>query len=376
MGHHVITCDYLPTNPGHRFAHEYFNVSTTDHQAVLKVAQSRSVDGVLAYASDPAAPTAAYVASELGLPGCSPAAIHRLTDKVAFREHQRNHGFAAPDYVGVTDLPSARAVAEAIGYPVMVKPCNSSGSKGVARVMYPQQLPEAFDYAAAFAPTRRIRVERWIARCGEQIAGDGLVHRGHVAFLGLGDEHFDSDCCGWAPVGETFPGSLEAAQRERLVDELDGLFESLGIVELVFNLDAMIDREGRLQIIEIGPRAGGNFLPQVIEAHTGVDLTSVSIRLALGEPIDPACYLARPRGCFASWVLHAREDGYLSGYQIDRDIEPCIRELCVWVDPGTLVRKFASSRDAIGCALLEFPDKQTMNAQFARMNELLKVVAQ
>ena len=68
LGYYVITCDYLPGNPGHKFAHEYHNVSTTDKEAVLALARDLKVDGVVAYASDPAAPTAAYVCEKLGLP--------------------------------------------------------------------------------------------------------------------------------------------------------------------------------------------------------------------------------------------------------------------------------------------------------------------
>ena len=62
QGHYVITCYYLPGNPGHKLAHEYYNISTTDKEAVLEMARGLDLDGVLAYASDPSAPTAAYVA--------------------------------------------------------------------------------------------------------------------------------------------------------------------------------------------------------------------------------------------------------------------------------------------------------------------------
>ena len=68
MGYYVISCDYLPNNPGHRYAHEYYNISTTDKEAVYKLAKDIQVDGIVAYASDPAAPTAAYVCEKLGLP--------------------------------------------------------------------------------------------------------------------------------------------------------------------------------------------------------------------------------------------------------------------------------------------------------------------
>ena len=69
MGLYVITCDYAPENPGHKYADEYHNVSTTDVDGVLELAKELKIDGIVAYASDPAAPTAAYVAEKLGLPG-------------------------------------------------------------------------------------------------------------------------------------------------------------------------------------------------------------------------------------------------------------------------------------------------------------------
>ena len=68
QGHYVITCDYLPDNPGHEYADEYYNISTTDKEAILDLAKKLNFDGIVAYASDPAAPTQAYVGNKLGLP--------------------------------------------------------------------------------------------------------------------------------------------------------------------------------------------------------------------------------------------------------------------------------------------------------------------
>ena len=69
QGHHVVTCDNLPTNLGHLLSHQSFEVSTTDKEAVLRLAEHLNIDGIVAYASDPSAPTAAYVAEKMGLPG-------------------------------------------------------------------------------------------------------------------------------------------------------------------------------------------------------------------------------------------------------------------------------------------------------------------
>jgi phosphoribosylaminoimidazole carboxylase (NCAIR synthetase) len=121
LGYYVITCDYLPGNPGHKFAHEYYNVSTTDKEAVLELARSLKVDGVVAYASDPAAPTAAYVCEKLGLPTSPYASVEILSKKDLFRAYLAEHGFNVPKAQGFRSYEEAAAVIDSFQLPVMVK---------------------------------------------------------------------------------------------------------------------------------------------------------------------------------------------------------------------------------------------------------------
>ena len=88
LGYYTITCDYLPDNPGHKYADEYYNVSTTDKEAVLKLAKDLQIDGIVCYASDPAAPTAAYVAEQMGLPGQPYKSVEILANKDLFRKRK------------------------------------------------------------------------------------------------------------------------------------------------------------------------------------------------------------------------------------------------------------------------------------------------
>ena len=97
-GLYVITCDYLPDNPGHKYADEYYNVSTTDKDAVLELAKACNIDGIVAYASDPAAPTAAYVAEKLGLPGNPCESVEILTQKDLFRDFLQKNGLEPIDW--------------------------------------------------------------------------------------------------------------------------------------------------------------------------------------------------------------------------------------------------------------------------------------
>ena len=100
MGYYVITCDYEPENPGHKLADEYYNVSTTDLDGVLELAKRLKIDGIIAYASDPAAPTAAYVAEKMGLPGNPYESVKLCTEKDLFRTFLKEHGFNCPQAQG------------------------------------------------------------------------------------------------------------------------------------------------------------------------------------------------------------------------------------------------------------------------------------
>jgi len=369
LGCRVITCDYLPCNPGHRYAHRYVNTSTTDREAVLAVAREHRVDGVLAYASDPAALTAAAVSAELRLPGNSVAAVDTLANKSLFRAFLRDHDFRVPRFKTAATADEACAAASAIGFPVMIKPVDSSGSKGVARVATDAEVVEAALGALVHSRCKQIIVEEWIERDGAQVAGDGLVVDGRLVFEGFGDEHFDPCCSPHAPVGESMPGMLSGDRRELLLRELQRLFTLLGVRQLVFNLDAMIDRNGRVMLIEVGPRAGGNALPQLIQLATGVDLTDIAIRQALGIGVPPELYASSSRRCFASHMLHSRSAGRFGGFRMAPALQQHAIEVTLTAKPGEAVSPFGSSKDTLGFALFGFPDADVMHSHLSGMSD-------
>lgn len=171
QGHYVITCDYLPDNPGDQFADEYYNVSTTDMEAVLALARRLNVDGVVAYSSDPAAPTAAYVAHELGLPANPREAVQILTDKALWRDFLRENGFNVVRATGCASLEEARAAFADIGPPVMLKPVDSSGSRGVSKIDDAGGVEKAFAYALEHSRCKRVVVEEYLRAARHAVPG-------------------------------------------------------------------------------------------------------------------------------------------------------------------------------------------------------------
>src|SRR5690606_23953258 len=126
----VITVDYFPESVGHQYADLPSYVSTTDFAAVLNLARTEKIDGILTYNSDPAALTVAHVANEMKIPGNPLDAVKIMSEKDRFRSFLRAHDFPVPAFQVFTSINQLEEVHQN-DFPVVVKPVDSSGSKGV-----------------------------------------------------------------------------------------------------------------------------------------------------------------------------------------------------------------------------------------------------
>ena len=148
LGIYVITADYLPDNIAHKYSDEYCNVSIIDKEAVLKAARELKIDGILSHAVDPGVVSAAYVAEKMELPfQCSYEVACVLQDKSKFRKFLSENGFNCPNAKGYDNVEEALKDIDYFNWPVIVKPVDSAGSKGVSKVESPEQLLSAVKFA-------------------------------------------------------------------------------------------------------------------------------------------------------------------------------------------------------------------------------------
>ena len=129
LGYYTILCDYLSDNPGQYVADKFYLESTTNKEKILEIAAKEKIDGIVAYASDPAAPTAAYVAEKLNLYTNPYESVKTLCNKDEFRSFLKNNGFNTPRSCGYTDVTTILNEITKFEFPVIIKPVDSSGSK-------------------------------------------------------------------------------------------------------------------------------------------------------------------------------------------------------------------------------------------------------
>ncbi len=357
LGYETIVCDYLPDSPGQHHADGFYQVSTTDKDAVLEVARQERIDGIIAYASDPAAPTAAYVAEELGLPGIPFSTAQAFCEKHLFRGFLRKHGFHVPQscYVGVEDDPASVDLS-GFRFPVIVKPTDSSGSKGVAVVRSDGAVPTALAAAHAYSRNGILIVEEFIERDHPHvIEAEVFVADGKVASWGLINSIRDASSNPLLPAAYSYPLQMPQRRQDIVRAEVSRLVEASGIRYGAFNIEMIINADDELFFLDAGPRNGGNRLPELMSMISGHDMVEASVRVAMGdvEGLDVALD-GKTGGFWGLAVLHANASGRLEGVVYSSLAEKCLKEEFLQVQPGDSVRAFERCNDLLGLAIFRF----------------------
>ena len=375
QGHYVITCDYLPDNPGHKFADEFHNVSTTDKDAILKLAKELKVDGIVAYASDPAAPTQAYVANKLGLPSNPYESVEILARKDLFRDFLKKHNFLVPKSNSFYRLEDAKNWIDELTFPIIVKPVDSSGSKGVTKVVKKEDIQNAFEYALIFSREKKIVLEEFFVRDGYQVAGDGFVVNGKLVFRCWANEHFDKLCNPLVPIGESFPSIMNNYTLEQAHSETQRLLDLLGIKMGALNFDFHYNKNGDFSFLELGPRNGGNLIPEVIKYATGVDLIKYTVDSALGFDCSEL-EMKNTKGYYSCYMVHSLQNGVVKEIWYSDEIKNNIIEENIFVKQGDKVNKFDGSNNTLGTMIMKFESQNEMLEKMDNMEKYLKVIVE
>lgn len=373
MGYYTITCDYLPDNPGHMFADEYHNVSTTDKEAVLALAKELQIDGILAYATDVAAATAAYVSEAMGFPTSPYKSVDILTNKDKFRAFLEENGFCTPRARGYSSVEEAKKDLENFKFPVMVKPVDSAGSKGVARMDDAGQLEELVENALQYSRCKRFIIEEYVEKYRYQIAGDGFSVDGKLVFRCFANEHFSNKAASpYVPIGESFPYDMPKEVHEKVHAEIQRLLTLLDMKTQAYNFDIRIDKDYNVYLMEVGPRNGGNMIAQVIEKATGIPFVEYMLKAAMGEDCSEL-KMVEPEGFWSCYILHTLKEGNFKRIQYTDEIKKNIVEEHIHVKEGEKLIPFTGSNGTVGVLILRYDSMEEMLHKMDNMYDYITV---
>lgn len=383
QGYYVITADYLPDNVAHKYSDEYVNVSIIDKDAVLKIAQEKEIDGIISFGVDPGVVTAAYVQELMGLPSMGPyESVCVLQNKDLFRAFLAANGFNTPFSRGFADKQSAIADSLMLidkgewTLPIIVKPTDSAGSKGVTKISRIEDLESAIDEAFDKSICGHVIIEKFLEKVGCSSDTDSFLLDGKFVFMSFNAQRFDEDAANpYTPCAYTWPSTFPEAE-SYLRDELQRLVDLLGMRTSVFNIETRISNDGKPYIMECTPRGGGNRLSEMLRYATGKDLITAQVRAAVGDSIEEASLVPDKEMYHGNWteiILHAEKDGIYDGIEIAETLSAKVVEKDLWVKPGDKVAAFNGANNAIGTLVLKFDSKEQMELAVTHQNEWLKI---
>lgn len=375
LGYRTVLIDYLPDNPGQYVADKWYQESTTDVEKVYEIAQKENVSGVLPYASDPAALPAAIVCERLGLPTNPAKSVEILGIKHEFRKFLREHGFACPKNFSFSPSDDVEVVKQRcshLSFPIVIKPTDSSGSKGVSFLKSISDIEAAIRFADSYSRNKTLIAEEYIERGYPYvIGGDIFVEDGTIVLFGDMECLRDEGGKSLIPIGKKIPNGLNDHQRSLLYEGLQRLVDALGIRNGELNIELIIDKEDQPHFLELGPRAGGNMIPIQLSDAYGVDLIKANVKAAMGEPtnLEPQTV----SNCYMTFVLHSHRDGLFKEIEYSDDIIPYLYREVVYKKQGETVEAFDGAGKAIGIVFMKFPDLETMNAAEQNIDRLINV---
>lgn len=375
LGIYTITADYLPDNIAHKYSDEYVNVSVIDKDATLNVARKMKINGIMSFACDPGVTTAAYVAEQMELPNVGPyKSVCILQNKAKFRKFLTDHGFNVPVAKGYKNIDDALKDKSKFNWPVIVKPTDSAGSKGVTRVDSPDNLRRSIEYALRFSHSEEFIIEDFIVNRGFSSDTDCFSVDGELQFTSFNCQRFDCEAANpYTPAAYSWPSSMSKEHQEELKNEIQRLITLLGMRTSVYNVETRESVNGRAYIMELSPRGGGNRLAECLRYATGVDMITNMVKYSVGMPVDKIEQKSY-NGCWAEIILHSDKPGVYSNIWISDEIKSNVIEKDIWIKKGVKVGGFNSANEAIGTLILKFESQDKIDEVLSNQDKYVKVI--
>lgn len=372
MGLQVIVTDYNPNALGMKYADIPIVMSTRDIEGSVRVAKKQNeltpISGVLTVGTDASA-TVAAVANALNLPGIKFEDAIAATNKIKMRTRFFEHGVPSPHFFPVWSLSDAKKACKVLGFPVVIKPSDNMGARGVVRVDNKNQIADAFAFAKSASPSGELIIEEFME--GHELSIDAVVFNGEVTFTGIADRiieyppHF-------VETGHTMPSQLPKEIQDSACEVMKAGIKALGIHLGCAKGDIKITKEGP-KIGELAARLSGGFMSAyTYPLSTGVNLMRAAIEIALGqEPgnLEPLYNrVSIERAIITKPGIVKKICGVEEALKI-----PGIAEIFINVKPGDKVKKPTSNVEKAGHIIAVADTLEEAEEAVRKCKEMIKI---
>lgn len=375
LGCYVISGDIYPDNYSHKFSDEYRYINVVDNEQVFLAAKELNVDGIMSFAVDAGVSAAAYACEKLGLPHTgSYKSVRILQNKHLFREFLKNNGFNAPKmYRSTTKEEAVERISE-LTLPVIVKPVDSAGSKGVTKVEDIFNLDNAFDLALRFSISKQVIIEEFITPNGHPSDSDCFSINGELVFFSMSDQYFDKEAPNpFTPSGYIWCSSMQKNKQQNIRNDLQRLISLLDMKSGIYNVESRMGCNGEVYLMECSPRGGGPRLAEIVSMKTGIDFIENSVFAALNQEHLMSFNQINSDEYWGELILHSNKDGIYRDLAVDESVKQYIVETDLWVKPGDEVKAFDMANTTIGTMIVKSRCREDIERILENHTDFVKV---
>lgn len=380
LGYYVIVIDWTNENPGIEYADKHYKGSICDEEYCLNIAAKEHVDGVISN-YEPAMPICAFISSKLGLPGNDVDGVRGLMNKSKCRIIQKKSGVYTPKFIICDDISSIISKSKDLKYPIVIKPCEFSASKGTTKIDYYNEklIIKAYEECCKISRDKRVAVEEFIEMpslttiegevfiCNGEILWDGMMFTTRNSFAPL------------VPATYSMPIILNDEQWLKVKNSLEKIFCCAGIRNGEFNIEGFFTKEDDFFTIEINVRHGGLGLPNFVSQGTGIDY----LKLLLTTSVSDYTYWnvvktikGQNKKIIANYIVFSNKNGVFKSIAISDNIAEYIVEVECFVSNGDIVCQCKSALDMIGIVHLEFPSLALYEKYYNKLESLITAVVE
>ena len=366
LGYHVTTSGNRPQDRGHVFSDAFEPCDYSDPQAVLALAKKIGAEALCACCNDFSALSCAFAARELGLPGHDdPKTAEIIHHKDRWRAFAQEHGIPSPQAIGCASMEEVKAAIPKLRLPLMVKPVDLTGGKGIQRANTVDDTIEAAEAAFAVSKAKRIVVEEFIT--GTRHGFTCILRDGCVAFHFADDEmyHLSQYLVSAACTPSTCPSS----SIKSLINHSERIAGLLDLVNGIFHVQFIQHESGNPVIIEICRRAPGDLYIELVRYATGAPYAEWLVRASAGLGLSDVFHMPVVN-CVTRHCLMTEYTGTFSCFQFDPSVDSRIIDRLIWAQPGDEV--IDPSTHKFGIVFVHHRDEQQMRKEAPQLQKLLR----
>ncbi|NIB40028.1 ATP-grasp domain-containing protein [Pseudomaricurvus alkylphenolicus] len=369
QGYYVITSGNRPQDLGHQYGNEYRPADYSNIEAMLTLAEQLDIDAIVPCCNDFAAISCAYVAQKLGLPGHDSVEICRqIHHKDQYRAFAQKHGIASPEANRFDDINEAIVSTRNSRLPVIVKPVDLTGGKGVSKISQPQQISTAITNAFEVCRANRIVVEEFIE--GSHHGFSSFIVDGKVVFHFTDNEYYYINP--YLVSGASAPSHTAAAAEQELCRSVETIASALNLCDGIVHVQ-FIFQAGRPVIIEICRRPPGDLYIDLVRHATGLDYAHWLIKAYTGQDCSDLKNKPAKNFILRHCVMGAHP-GTLKNIEFEDSIKNKIVDQCLWYKPGDIVSDVLTHKH--GIVFLKFDSEEELQRKSETMQQRIKVIVE